>query len=112
MTALTMEKVLEELPEVKGNATSIYFRQSVYNRWAVTEIFRFIDEHPEWKTVEAIEHFIVTMDKYIDNSVSNEMNWIFCVAKDEAEYLRDWFVGEEFRYTVKDKRKENEKADG
>lgn len=97
MTEFSIEAALAEIPERKGNPTTLYFRQSAYNCWAVTEVFKFIDNHPEYKTVEAIEHFIQLVDGYIYNSASEEMRWVFCVAKDEAEYLRDWCIAEEFR---------------
>ena len=97
MIELTKTNVLAEMPQIKGNATSVYFRQSVYNRWAVDEIFNYIDDHPEWKTIEAIEHFSALMDRYISNAISKETQWPFCVAKDQAEYLRDWCIAEEFR---------------
>lgn len=95
--SFNMENALAELPERKGNATSLYFKQSVYTRWAAEEVFKFIDDHPEWKTIEAIDHFIAMIDRFIWNSVTEEMRWIFCVAKDEADYLRDWCIAEEFR---------------
>ena len=97
MTGFSMEAALAEIPERRGNTSSLYFRQAAYTRWAVTEVFKFIDDHPEYKTVEAIEHFIAMVDGYIYTSVSNEMSWVFCVAKDEAEYLRDWCIAEDFR---------------
>lgn len=92
---------LAEMPIIRGSAATLYFKQAVYNRWAVEEIFNYIDEHPEWKTLEAIEQFIALMDNYIANAVTNEMRWIFCVARDEADYLRDWCIGEEFHYEDK-----------
>lgn len=97
MSGFNLESALAEIPEHKNNTGSLYFRQSAYRRWAATETFKFIDSHPEYKTVEAIEHFIQLVDGYIYNSASDEMRWVFCVAKDEAEYLRDWCIAEEFR---------------
>lgn len=97
MIGFNVETALAELPERAGNASSLYFKQSAYARWAVTEVFKFIDNHPEYETVEAIERFIAMVDTYIYLSATNEMRWIFCIAKDEAEYLRDWCIAEEFR---------------
>lgn len=97
MAEFTMANVLAEMPECKGNARSLYFRQSAYNRWAVKELFKFIDKHPEWPTLTAIDKFMALMDKYIENSVSDEMRWVFCVARDEAAYMYDWYVAEEIR---------------
>lgn len=97
MNRFSLEAALAELPERKEGIKTLYFKQSAYTRWATYEVFKFIDDHPEFKTVAAIERFIELMDKYICNSVTDEMRWIFCVAKDQAEYLRDWCVAEEFR---------------
>lgn len=97
MIELTKENVLAELFEPKGNPRSLYFKQSAYNRWAVEEIFKYINEHPEMKTLMAIEEFIKQLNKYAYNSASCRMQWIFSVAIDMAEYLRDWCIAEEFK---------------
>lgn len=99
MAEFTLRNVLNEMPETKGHVNTLWFKQSAYNRWAAEEIFKFIDEHPEWSTLESIEKFIDLMDRYIEASRSSEMRWIFCVAMDEATYLYDWYVAEQFHDT-------------
>lgn len=97
MADLTLANVLSDMPETKGNVNSLHFRQATYNRWAVVEIFKFIDSHPEWPTDVALDKFSALMDRYIEESCSQEMRWIFCVAKDEAAYLYDWYIAEKIR---------------
>lgn len=97
MSVFNLDNALAELPEPKGNTKTLYFRQSVYNRWATENVFKFINEHPEWPTVTAIENYIVMVERFIFTSASLEMSWIFSIAKDTAEYLRDWCIADEFR---------------
>ena len=93
----SLENALAELPKIKGSTSTLYFRQAAYNRWATENVFAYIDAHPEWKTLQAIENYIVMVDKFIYTSASFEMSWIFSIAKDTAEYLRDWYIADEFR---------------
>lgn len=92
-----LENALSELPETKRNVSALYFKQSVYTRWATEDVFKYINAHPEWTTTIAIEHYIAMVDKFIYTSATFEMSWVFSIAKDTAEYLRDWSIAEEFR---------------
>ncbi len=97
MAVFCLENALAELPEIKGNVSSLYFKQSVYNRWATEGVFKYVDAHPEWPTITAIDNYIAMVDKFIYTSVTPEMSWIFSIAKDTAEYLRDWCIADDFR---------------
>ena len=97
MAVFNLENALAELPEIKGNLSSLYFKQAAYNRWATENVFKFINEHPEWPTITAIENYIAMVNKFIYTSASFEMSWVFSIAKDTAEYLRDWCIADEFR---------------
>lgn len=97
MAVFNLENALAELPEPRGSTKSLYFKQSVYTRWATEDVFKYIDSHPEWNTITAIEHYITIVDKFIYTSTTFEMSWIFSIAKDTADYLRDWCIADGFR---------------
>lgn len=97
MAVFNLQNALAELPEPRGNPTTVYFKQSVYTSWATENVFKYIDEHPEWQTLKAIENYIAMVDKFIFTAATFEASWVFSIAKDTAEYLRDWCIADEFK---------------
>lgn len=89
----------EDLLPQNCNVKSACFKYRVYCRWATGITFDYIDAHPEWDTMSAIERFIRLMDKYCEEAPTNNSRWIFAIARDQAEYILDCYIAEEIANT-------------
>lgn len=66
------------------------FDQKSYSRWAVKEVLRYVQEHPDKSPVSVIEEFVNLMDRYACASRKN--SYIFSVAYDIAVDILDVFL--------------------
>lgn len=104
MVEFTREQFFAERPPLREtNVRSITFIYRIYLDWAANQVFDYIEAHPEWSTEYAIEKFIDMMDRFSENARSKESAYVFCVARDEAEYLYDCYIGELIRDGAFDK---------
>lgn len=77
-----IESYIWDLPEPCSRMKKDRFAQYSYMRWAVDELYDFVEKHPDIPPLESVEMFITKMDNYI--YVNKNNSFIFSVARDIA----------------------------
>lgn len=89
-TALSIVKDYESYLEFVHEQQGYSLEQMSYSKWAVDEIFKYLDEQKTSAPLVVIENFRDRMDRY---SRLNEKNGlIFSVACETAENIIDLFL--------------------
>ena len=83
------KQFLKQLRDPSQYDSDLMFNMSSNSKWAVTEAFRFIDEHPEYSTATALEIFIKKMDDYACKARTGNSSFMFSTAKAVAEDILD-----------------------
>lgn len=91
---ITKQSIKRYLKEPRSSDCEAVFEMSSWNMWAVEEAFRFIDDHPEYSVVDALDLFIRKMDDYACKARTERSSRMFSTAKDIAEDILDSFLFE------------------
>lgn len=78
----------------KKEGDSAFFRQSVYSKWAIKEIFRYLDENRHLEIIESLENFRYMADNYACKKEDPQISFMFSVAKDVATDILDYVIME------------------
>ena len=66
-----------------------------YNRWALSELRRYVESHEEDSLFHAIDDFRTRMDQFCCRAkVGSEANYMFSVAYDVASYALDRLIAQ------------------
>ena len=80
-------------PNAKMNIKN--FRQSSYNRWALSELHYYTDMHCDQSLEHSINDFRNMMDEFCCSSrAGTEANYMFSVAYDVASYAMDCLLAQ------------------
>ena len=88
------EKILAEI----AKEDRLLFRSTsdtyIYNVAGAKAAFKYVDEHPEMSTLDALDAFIKKMDEYSCMARTDASSFMFSTIKAIAEYISDCYISE------------------